>query len=168
LLFDRQRPADVKDLLVWKLQFTIDPRELVRLNDRLGRVLMAELKAPEEAAAAFRAVLERDPRHKGALEALRDIYDELGKRDELVLVLRRLIPIQETATDRRRIQLAELIIRTARREEALDAGPAPEVRPTPSRADRWWPSSPAQGLDGHRSRWKPRAGAPARGLGAWE
>lgn len=124
LLDQAKRPAEVKDLLVWKLQFTIDPRELVRLNDRLGRVLMAELKAPEEAAAAFRSVLERDPRHKGALEALRDIYDELGKRDELVLVLRRLIPIQETATDgkRIRIRLAELMAQTARREEALDAG----------------------------------------------
>ncbi len=132
LLDQAKRPADLKDLLVWKLQFTIDPRELVRLNDRLGRVLMGELKAPEEAAAAFRAVLERDPRHRGALEALRDIYDELGKRDDLVLVLRRLIPLQETATDgkRIRIRLAELIAQTARREEALDAGRrALEVEP---------------------------------------
>lgn len=132
LLEQAKRPGELKDLLLWKLQFTIDPRELVRLNDRLGRLLMVDLHAPDEAAAAFRAVLERDPRHRGALEALRDLYDAGGKRDELVLVLRRLIPLQETAVAGKqiRIRLAELIAQTARREEALDAARrALEVEP---------------------------------------
>lgn len=132
LLEQAKRHEELRELLAWRLQFTVDPREIVRLNDRLGRVLMADLDRPEEAVAAFKAVLERDPRHKAALEALRDLYDKLERREELVLVLRRLIPLQETASTGKqiRIRLAELIAQTPRREEALDAARrALEVEP---------------------------------------
>jgi tetratricopeptide (TPR) repeat protein len=124
VLMDRaNRAEDLKDLLTWKLQFTVDPRELVRLNDRLGRVLLERLNRPEDAIGPFKAVLDRDGRHKGAMEALRDIFDRLERRDDLVIVLKRLIPLQETASGGKqiRIRLAELVAQTARREEALDA-----------------------------------------------
>lgn len=133
VLLDRAgKPEELKELLQWKLQFTVDPRELVRLNERLGRVLSERLKQPEEAIPFFKAALERDARHRGALEALRDIFDQLGKRDDLVIVLRRLIPLQEDASGVKqiRIRLAEIIAQTARREEALDAARrALEVEP---------------------------------------
>lgn len=123
LLERGQKAEELRELLQWKLQFTVDPRELVRLNERLGRVLWQQLDRAEEAVPFFKAALERDARHRGALEALRDIFDGLGKREDLVIVLRRLIPLQEDATGVKqiRIRLAEIIAETARREEALDA-----------------------------------------------
>lgn len=132
LLERGQKAEELRELLQWKLQFTVDPRELVRLNERLGRVLWQQLKRAEDAVPYFKAALERDARHRGALEALRDIFDELDKREDLVIVLRRLIPLQEDASGVKliRIRLAEIISETARREEALDAARrALEVEP---------------------------------------
>ncbi|MBS1151702.1 MAG: adventurous gliding motility protein AgmK, partial [Myxococcaceae bacterium] len=123
---------ELKELLEGKLKVTIDPRELVRLNERMGRVLFAHLGRGEEAIAFFKAALERDARHKGALEALRDIFDTLERRDDLVIVLRRLIPLQEDATGVKglRVRLAEVLALGGRREEALDAARrALEVEP---------------------------------------
>jgi tetratricopeptide (TPR) repeat protein len=127
-----KRFDELKELLEGKLKITIDPRELVRLNERMGRVLFVHLGKPEEAIAFFKAALERDARHRGALEALRDIFDTLGRKDDLVIVLRRLIPLQEDATGVKalRVRLAEVLAQGGRREEALDAARrALEVEP---------------------------------------
>ncbi|MBL8914664.1 MAG: tetratricopeptide repeat protein, partial [Archangium sp.] len=132
LLERGQKAEELRELLQWKLQFTVDPRELVRLNERLGRVLWQQLNRADDAVPFFKAALERDARHKGALEALRDIFDQTNKREDLVIVLRRLIPLQEDTTGVKqiRIRLAEIISETARREEALDAARrALEVEP---------------------------------------
>lgn len=132
LLERANKATELHELLKWKLQFTVDPRELVKLNERLGRCLWQQLEKPEEAVPFFKAALERDARHRGALESLRDIFDQLGKREDLVIVLRRLIPLQEDASGVKqiRIRLAEIIGQTARREEALDAARrALEVEP---------------------------------------
>ncbi len=126
------RFEDLKALLEGKLRITIDPRELVRLNERLGRVLAEHLGQAEEAIGYFKAALERDARHKGALDALRAIYEQAGRRDDLVIVLRRLIPLQDDATGVKalRIRLAEVLAEGDRREEALDAARrALEVEP---------------------------------------
>lgn len=132
LLDKAGRHQELKELLLWKLQFTVDPRELVRLNERLGQVLLTHLDQPEEATAYFKAALERDARHRGAMEALRDIYERTGKTEELVTMLRRLIPLQEDASGVKQIRLrmAEIVSQTGRREEALDAARrALEVEP---------------------------------------
>jgi tetratricopeptide (TPR) repeat protein len=132
-MLDRaDRTEELRELLAWKLQVTIDPRELVRLNERLGRVLSERLNRPEEAIAYFKAALERDARNRGALEAVRDIFEKLGKKEDVIIVLRRLIPLQEDASGVKaiRIRLAELFSETSRREEALDAARrALEVEP---------------------------------------
>ncbi len=132
LLERAQRHDELKELLEGKLKVTIDPRELVRLNERLGRVLFTHLGRGEDAIGFFRAALERDARHKGALEALRDIFDSLNRKDDLVIVLRRLIPLQEDAGGVKvlRVRLAEVLAVGNRREEALDAARrALEVEP---------------------------------------
>ncbi|MGQ0507405.1 MAG: tetratricopeptide repeat protein [Myxococcaceae bacterium] len=132
LLERGKRYEELKELLESKLSATVDPRELVRLSDRLGRVLYRMLNRPEEAVPYFKAALERDARHRGALEAMRDIYEELNKRDELVTVLRRLVPLQDGAEGVKgiRIRLAEVLAAMNRREEALDAARrALEVEP---------------------------------------
>ncbi|HLL84408.1 MAG TPA: tetratricopeptide repeat protein, partial [Longimicrobium sp.] len=132
LLERSNRAEELQALLVQKIGQTLDPRELVRLNDRAGRVTLTMMRKPEEAIAFFKAALDRDPRHKGALEALRDIYEQLSRRDELVTVLRRLVPLQEDAVGVKalRIRLAEVLAEMGRREEAVEAARrALEVEP---------------------------------------
>ncbi|HET9452572.1 MAG TPA: gliding motility protein, partial [Aggregicoccus sp.] len=132
-LYERaQRPEELQALLASRLAQTLDPRETVRLNERLGRVLYRMQGKPEEATAYFKAALERDPRHRASLESLRDVYGETGKREELVATLRRLVPLQESAEGVKalRLRLAEVLAELGRREEALDAARrALEVEP---------------------------------------
>ncbi len=132
LLEKAGRFEDLRELLQTRLGHTIDPREIVRLNDRLGRVIWKLAGNAEEAVPYFKAALERDARHRGALEALQDIYEATERTDDLVIVLRRLVPLQEDAqgVKRVRIRLAEVLASMQRREEALDAGRrALEVEP---------------------------------------
>ncbi|MBX5481947.1 MAG: tetratricopeptide repeat protein [Myxococcaceae bacterium] len=132
LLEKAQQYDALRELLENKLKATIDPRELVRLNDRLGRVVWKLAGKPEEAVPYFKAALERDARHRGALEALREIYEAGDQKDDLVVVLRRLVPLAEDAqaVKRVRIRLAEVLAALQRREEALDAARrALEVEP---------------------------------------
>lgn len=120
---DAERWQELGDLLKRKLSFTVDPREIVRLNDKLGRVLFEHLDGLPEAVTAFKAVLDRDPRHKHALESLRDIYEKLGKTDDLVTMLRRLIPVQDdqAGVKQVRLRLGEVLFAAGRKDEALDA-----------------------------------------------
>jgi tetratricopeptide (TPR) repeat protein len=122
----------LRELLASRLAATVDPRELVRLNERLGHTLAGPLSRPEEALGFYRAALERDPRHRPSLEALRDLFERLGRKDDLVAALRRLVPLQEDAAGVKalRVRLAEVLAGLSRREEALDAARrALEVEP---------------------------------------
>ena len=115
-----------------RLAQTLDPREVVRLNERLGRVLYRLLKQPEAAVSYLKAALDRDARHRGVLDTLRELYEETGQAEELVGVLRRLVPLQESAEGVKalRLRLAEVLSGMGRREEALDAARrALEVEP---------------------------------------
>ncbi|MGA9522845.1 MAG: tetratricopeptide repeat protein [Myxococcaceae bacterium] len=132
LLEKAGRAEELRALLETRLGHTIDPREIVRLNARLGWVIWKLAGNAEEAVPYFKAALERDARHRGALEALRDIYEATERTDDLVIVLRRLVPLQEDAqgVKRVRLRLAEILASMQRREEALDAGRrALEVEP---------------------------------------
>jgi tetratricopeptide (TPR) repeat protein len=126
------RPEELRALLAERLAQTLDPREVVRLNEQLGRVLYRLLKQPEAAVVHLKAALDRDARHRGVLHTLRELYEETGQTEELVGVLRRLIPLQEAAEGVKalRLRLAEVLAGMGRREEALDAARrALEVEP---------------------------------------
>jgi tetratricopeptide (TPR) repeat protein len=132
LLEKAGRPEELRTLLADRLAATLDPRELVRLNERLGRVVYRLLKQPEAAVPYLKAALDRDPRHRGVLDTLRELYEETGQREELVGVLRRLVPLQESSEGVKalRVRLAEVLADMGRREEALDAARrALEVEP---------------------------------------
>ena len=120
---DARRYEDLADLLKRKLGFTVDPREIVRLNDKLGRALTEHLNRDDDAVVALKAVLDRDPRHRRALEHLRDIYEKQGKTEDLVTMLRRLIPVQDDqgGVKQVRLKLAEVLAAASRKDEALDA-----------------------------------------------
>ncbi|MFN0062609.1 MAG: gliding motility protein [Myxococcaceae bacterium] len=113
----------LQKLLRDKLAQTLDPRELVRLNHRVGDVTWRLLRQPDEAIPHFKATLERDARHPGALQSLREIYEATGRHEELVAVLRKLVPLQEGGEGVKalRIRIAEVLADAGRREEALDA-----------------------------------------------
>jgi tetratricopeptide (TPR) repeat protein len=126
------RPEELRTLLADRLAQTLDPREVVRLNERLGRVVYRLLKQPEASVPYFKAALDRDPRHRGVLDTLREVYEETAQREELVAVLRRLVPLQESSEGVKalRLRLAEVLAEMGRREEALDAARrALEVEP---------------------------------------
>ncbi|HVE87856.1 MAG TPA: tetratricopeptide repeat protein, partial [Myxococcales bacterium] len=132
LLEKAGKHEELFQLLKKKLGSVLDPRELVRLNDKVGRVLLRMSGKPEEAIPYFKAALDRDARHRSALESLKEIYDQLGRKDELVTVLRRLLPLQEAAEGVKavRLRLSEVLAEMNRREEALDAARrALEVEP---------------------------------------
>ncbi|HUB09934.1 MAG TPA: tetratricopeptide repeat protein, partial [Myxococcales bacterium] len=118
-----ERWQELADLLQGRLKGTVDPREITRLNDKLGWVQGVKLGKADDAAKSFRAVLERDPKNRRALEALRDIHQTRGEREELAGILRRLIPLQEDATGVKavRLQLAQALAGLGRREEAVEA-----------------------------------------------
>ena len=131
-----ERNEELEELLAWRLSFSTDTKEQLRLHEWLGRLRLTTLGKPEEATTSFKAVLDRDPRNVQALEALRTAYGALGKRDELIAILRRSLPVLEDPVEVRRtkIRIAMELAEIPRREESLDlarktleAGPhAPE------------------------------------------
>jgi len=123
LLEKAGQPEPLLHLLKRRLSVVLEPRELVRLNQAAGQVLWKQLSKPKEAIAYFKAALERDVRAKGALEALREIFDEQGQKEDLIVVLRRLIPLQTEplAIKEIRLKLAEVLASLGRREEALES-----------------------------------------------
>lgn len=110
-------------LIKRRLTVVLEPRELVRLNQAAGKVLWKQLDKPQEAIAHFRAALERDVRAKEALEALREIFDAQERKEDLIVVLRRLIPLQTEplAIKEIRLKLADVLASLGRREEALES-----------------------------------------------
>ena len=126
------RFEELAELLARRVRLAVEPRELARVSDKLGRTLHLKLGRGKEAIAHFKAALDRDPRHAPALESLRTLYEELGRKEDLAAVLRRLLPLQENNEGVRgvRVRLAELLGELSRREEALDAGRrAMEIEP---------------------------------------
>ncbi|WP_373045433.1 hypothetical protein [Vulgatibacter sp.] len=124
LLERESRWNDLSALLQSRLQSTVDPREIAQLNERLGRLQAEHLEDAEAAARSFQAVLERDPRNRRALEALRAIHAANGDGESLAAVLRRLVPLQDDASGVKgvRLELAETLASLGRREEAIENG----------------------------------------------
>lgn len=115
---------ELAGLLRARLKSTLDPREAASLNERLGRLQAEHLGDAEAAIASYTAVLDRDPRHRRSLEALRTIHGARGDAESLAAVLRRLVPLQDDAQGVKaiRLELAETLAAAGRREEAIENG----------------------------------------------
>ena len=62
-------------------------------------VLLDEVNLAEpQILERLNSVLERDPKSRRALLALRDIHQQRGDREDMAAVLRRLIPLQEVCS----------------------------------------------------------------------
>ena len=123
LLEKANQPQQLLHLIKRRLAVVLEAKELVRLNQAAGQVLWKQLGEPKEAIAHFKAALERDVRAKGALEALREIFDAQGQKEDLIIILRRLIPLQSEplAIKEIRLKLADVLASLNRREEALES-----------------------------------------------
>lgn len=119
------RYGDLKSLYEAALATERDPAVISTLTTRLGDVLASHLGGTEEAVARHLKVLELDPQNQSSLNALRGLYWNLGKYDELVSLIRRMMRTTAHAEQLKdlRFQLAEVLGgKLGKRAEAVETG----------------------------------------------
>ncbi|HEX8908762.1 MAG TPA: tetratricopeptide repeat protein [Anaeromyxobacteraceae bacterium] len=116
--------TELAELLRARLALTADRREAARLQEKLAALLAGRLGDSAGAVRAYLAVLDADPRHRVALEALRDLYTAQGDHEGLASVYRRLVPLQEAAAGVKatRLALADVLLRAGKKGEAAEQG----------------------------------------------
>ncbi|KPK53376.1 MAG: hypothetical protein AMJ63_06630 [Myxococcales bacterium SG8_38_1] len=83
---DSERLADV---LERRMEIESEPEVRIEVGMRLAELYEAQLRRPDAACDALRAVADTDPGHRGALEGLSRLYERQGQWQELVEVLQR-------------------------------------------------------------------------------
>ncbi len=124
LLEKLQRWPELGELLRARLAITADRREATRLHEKLGALLATKLGDPALAVTSYQALLDADPRHRGALEALRGLFAAQSDLEGLAGVFRRLVPLQEDAAGVKatRLALADVLLRAGKKGEAAEQG----------------------------------------------
>jgi tetratricopeptide (TPR) repeat protein len=118
------RWAELAQLLESRMSLTADPEKIASLSSRLGWVKGEKLGELEEAMKNWQEVLRLDPKNESALQALRGIYTAGGQWQELLAVLRKLVPLQSEMLKVKvlRFELAEILgEKLKRRDEAIEA-----------------------------------------------
>ncbi|MBI4817185.1 MAG: tetratricopeptide repeat protein [Deltaproteobacteria bacterium] len=118
------RYQDLAKLLERQLEATRDEREVTRLQRQLGLVRGTRLGEVDEAVRAWRQVLRKNPTDVDALDAMRAIYQSAERWEDLIAILKKLIPLQTDTRGVKRIrfEMAETFLRHLnRREEAIEA-----------------------------------------------
>jgi tetratricopeptide (TPR) repeat protein len=119
------RHADLRRLYDDALRTEREPGRVAALTARLAEVLSNHLGGKDEAVARHLKLLELDPQNVASLDALRTLYSDLGRYDELVTLLRRMM---RTTGDARRLkelrfQLALVLGgKLGKRAEAVETG----------------------------------------------
>jgi tetratricopeptide (TPR) repeat protein len=119
-----ERWAELAQLIEKRKEMTVDPEKIAYLSGRLGWVKGEKLGDLEDAMQQHLAVLRLDPKDVNALQSLRGIYASGGQWEELLSVLRKLVPLQEDMKGVKdiRFELAEILgEKLHRREEAIEA-----------------------------------------------
>ncbi|MGZ5966930.1 MAG: tetratricopeptide repeat protein, partial [Polyangiales bacterium] len=91
---DLGRHEELAELLTRQIDHAKDKGEMAReleLRVRLGELYGGRLADPSRAIETYEAVLSRESRHVGALEALAKIHGTRGDRDKHAAVLERLV-----------------------------------------------------------------------------
>ncbi len=120
-----ERFADLRQLYEDALQVERDPAFLSSLTVKLGDVLSLHLGGKEEAVARHLKILELDPQNQASLNALRKLYWDLGKYEELVGLIRRMMRTTAHAEQLKdlRFQLAEVLgLKLQKRAESVETG----------------------------------------------
>ena len=119
-----ERWIDLAEQLEKQLRSAKDDKEVTRLQRKLGFVRGTRLGSIDEAVLSWNQLLRRNPSDLEALEALRKIFRGGSRWDDLVAILRKLIPLQTDADGVKgiRFELAEVFLQhMGRREEAIEA-----------------------------------------------
>jgi golgin subfamily B member 1 len=119
------RYGELKALYEAALAQERDPAVLSSLTTKLGEVLSVHLGGKEEAVARHLKILELDPQNQSSLNALRGLYWDLGKYEELVSLIRRMMRTTAQAEQLKdlRFQLAEVLgSKLSKRAEAVETG----------------------------------------------
>lgn len=119
------RYADLRQLYEQALRGERDPALLSSLTTKLGEVLSVHLGGKEEATARHLKILELDPQNASSLQALRGLLADLGRYDELVAHLRKMMrgATQPEQQKELRFELAEVLgAKLAKRAESAEAG----------------------------------------------
>ena len=119
------RYADMKHLYEEALLVEHDPAMLSSLTVKLGEVLSSHLGGKDEAVERHKKSLELDPQNAASLSALRRLYLDLGRFEELVALIRRMMRTTPQAEQLKelRFQLAEVVGgKLGKRAEAVETG----------------------------------------------
>ena len=101
-----------------------DPAIISTLTTKIGDVLV-QLGGKEEAVQRHQKVLELDPQNLSSLNALRRLYADLNRNEELVALIRRMMRTTTHTEQLKdlRFQLAEILgQRLGKRAEAIETG----------------------------------------------
>jgi tetratricopeptide (TPR) repeat protein len=124
LLEKEARWQELANLLEQQLEQARDEKEMMRVQRKLALVKGTRLGSIDEAVRSWSEILKRNPNDVEALSALRQIYREAGRWDELVATMRKLIPLQPKAEGVKeiRFELAEVFLsKLDQREEAIES-----------------------------------------------
>lgn len=106
--------------------------DAIELSLKAARALRDDLDRPEDAVGWYERILAREPDHSETLSALRELYEQLGRTDAHLVVLR---AIMESADDEG--ERLELLHELAERSE--EAGKASDAFEALKRAHRLAP-----------------------------
>ncbi|MFO7177475.1 MAG: tetratricopeptide repeat protein [Pseudomonadota bacterium] len=129
-LYERtQRDEDLAELLTRQIEDARDRGDLtaeLRFQVRLGDIYESRLEDRARAIDTYRAVLDRDANHVGALSALSRLLKADGNLSECAEVMERLLGLErDEQAVRRSLELAEIYEKlgeTQRAAEALERG----------------------------------------------
>lgn len=120
-----ERWDDLKSMYEQSLRRLRDPKEAAEITQKLGQILAENLSDPEAAVARHLKALELSPRNEESLRALRVLYRQLGRWEELVTLLRRLMRLQHDSLALKglRFELAETLgEHLGKRAESVETG----------------------------------------------
>lgn len=120
-----ERWADLRKIYEETLERTRDPDVVSALTLKLGAVLSQHLGGKEEAVERHVKALELDPRSEASLRALRALYRDLGRWEDLVALIRRMMRLQTDPVPLKdlRFELAEVLgEHLGKRAESVEAG----------------------------------------------
>lgn len=116
--------TDLAALLELQLERAREEKEVVRLQRKLGLIKGTRLGSVDEAVRSWSEILKRNPNDVEALGALRQIYREAGRWEDLVATLRKLVPLQLDAAGVKevRFELAEVFFEhLGDKDEAIES-----------------------------------------------
>ncbi len=100
-LFEKtQRDEELAELLTSQISAARergDTEAELKFQVRLGEVYESRLGNREKAIETYRTVLERDARHRGALEALSRLFQAADRHDEAARIIEQLLDMSEGA-----------------------------------------------------------------------